>query len=163
MPAFHAALAQGADVFARDSRDRCSPLVVAAMNGEVRMVDTLLARGADVSQRCQSGYDALHVATVGQHIPVVHRLLQAGASPLSLAPDHFTPIHRAVLMKDVSRSVELLRTLLDFAGRQSAWRESVQSTEMRHKKSLATPLHSAVTKKNREVSASLASFCDFAL
>lgn len=54
-------------------------LVAAAAAGNTAMVDTLLARGADIRARDASGRTALMVATHANHVPIARALIAAGA------------------------------------------------------------------------------------
>jgi uncharacterized protein YceK len=55
------------------------PLVVAAQNGELAIVQALLDRGADANTKTQGGRTALEVAAGRGHAAVIPALLNAGA------------------------------------------------------------------------------------
>ena len=71
------ALAAAEPAFMRDPR----PLLAAAMFGDAEAVDLLLEFGADVHALDGDGISALHRAVQSGSLPVVDRLLRAGADP----------------------------------------------------------------------------------
>ena len=78
-----------------------TPLHLASARGDARIVDTLLAHGADVSARLPDGKTALHVAAVGGHLDVVERLINGGAD-LHSGDDHgATPLHTALAHESI--------------------------------------------------------------
>jgi ankyrin repeat protein len=82
-------LAAGATVDVRDFRGR-TPLFFAATAGAVRLVQALLARGADPRLARDDGYTALGIAIVQQHVDVIRAIGLAvpaapGWTPLTLA------------------------------------------------------------------------------
>jgi len=86
-----AILTQGADIHARDSLDR-TPLHYAVAAGSTKISDFLLARGAVVDAVDKHGYTPLHVATHKQHLPLLVRLIDAGADK-NRAPTKWQSIH----------------------------------------------------------------------
>jgi thiosulfate/3-mercaptopyruvate sulfurtransferase len=56
-----------------------TPLMKAALDGDLAMIDALLALGADTEARNPDGNTALWLASVGQSLPVIERLAEAGA------------------------------------------------------------------------------------
>ncbi|NJN26309.1 MAG: ankyrin repeat domain-containing protein [Cyclobacteriaceae bacterium] len=73
------ALAQGADVNARDENGRTA-LMLAAFNGHDHIVRLLLSKDAKVDLTDQSDRSALMFASSGPFAPTVQTLLEAGAS-----------------------------------------------------------------------------------
>jgi ankyrin repeat protein len=86
-------IAAGADVDSHEDAEQRTPLYLAAANGRLHMVDYLLSRGAavDAVADCKppqhaairfsgaGAKTALQAATEAGHLPVVKRLLDAGA------------------------------------------------------------------------------------
>lgn len=79
-------------------------LMVAAKEGQLAAVRSLLASGAKVGERStdtfHAGYTALHYAAGGGHVEVMRALLDAGADPSAAAADVLgeptcAPIHAA--------------------------------------------------------------------
>jgi ankyrin repeat protein len=68
----------GASVDARD-RLGARPLIHAARNGRLEMVDLLLARGAAINARNLAGATALYFAAERGHVAVAQRLIDRGA------------------------------------------------------------------------------------
>ncbi|RLN85301.1 hypothetical protein BBJ28_00014064 [Nothophytophthora sp. Chile5] len=92
---FERALARGADVDAADARDGCTPLQLAARDGNVKMVRFLLKNGAAVDVRNSYGATPLHfAASWGQH-RAVRVLLIHGAGVNTPDGSGKTPIIRA--------------------------------------------------------------------
>jgi len=69
----------------------------AAVTGNTRMLETLLARGVDVNSRDQRrGWTALLFATEAGHLPAVKLLMKNGANVnMGSIKDRFTPLMRA--------------------------------------------------------------------
>lgn len=93
----------GADIAARDEIDQ-TPLHRAAGEGEVAVVEALLAAGADVEAWTRhpdghgrlENYTPLHAASGGNEDPaVVAALLEAGADVNARGTSDRTPLHRA--------------------------------------------------------------------
>ncbi|XP_045866977.1 ankyrin repeat domain-containing protein 16 isoform X3 [Meles meles] len=74
----------GADVDARATPSRLTPLHFAAKEGHVSTVQELLSLGADINSRDERKRSALHLACAGQHAVCVRLLLRSG---LSDSPD----------------------------------------------------------------------------
>ncbi len=83
-----------------------TPLMLAAEEGYVRVVNTLLKYGANVSAKTVSGHTALHLAISHKHISVTKALIRAGADLTATAIRYtqgakvvqhtgFTPLHLA--------------------------------------------------------------------
>lgn len=76
-----ALIADGVDVNAHDSNLQDTPLHAAAgaWDEDGRILAALLEAGADIHARNCHGETALHVAALGQHLPMCEALLNAGA------------------------------------------------------------------------------------
>jgi ankyrin repeat protein len=67
-------------------------LMLAALRGNVPMMRTLLARGAQVQQ---PGWSALHYAATGGNVDAVRLMLEQGAALNALSPNGSTPLMMA--------------------------------------------------------------------
>lgn len=76
-----AALKKGADPNAPRKDDEATPLMVAALEGQVEIVAALLGAGADPNGRTQWDETALRNAVVRGHEAAVRTLLASGADP----------------------------------------------------------------------------------
>ena len=65
---------------ATTTRGGATPLYTAAFSGHLRVVELLIAAGADVNKACTNGTTPLAVALDGGHEDVAQRLLAAGAT-----------------------------------------------------------------------------------
>lgn len=128
--------------------DRRSALHYACGTGVVKVVQLLLANGAEVDLRDKEGYTPLHLASGYMHVPVIRALIDAGAdpevedkdgrSPLALVeslrdnlPDNNpTVFSRKLQLEEVSVIFFLFRTnvasLLLTDGRQSSQKKILQ-------------------------------------
>jgi ankyrin repeat protein len=87
-------LSIGADVNAKDSRDR-TPLHWASNNGHSQVVIELLNHGADVDAKNSRDLTPLHDACYNGHVAVVTELLSRGADVEAKTDDCDTPLHWA--------------------------------------------------------------------
>ena len=69
-----------------------TPLMMAAMLGQVRMAEQLIARGADVNK---TGWTPLHYAATGGHVDMVRLLLEEHAYIDAESPNGTTPLMMA--------------------------------------------------------------------
>lgn len=81
-----------------------SPLMMAALRGNIAAAEALLARGAKVQQQ---GWTPLHYAATGPEPKLVSLLLAKGAQIESLSPNKTTPLMMAARYGD-ERNVDLL-------------------------------------------------------
>lgn len=89
-----------------------SPLHHAAIRGDERLAQLLLAAGAAPDQRCASGCAGatpLHCAIAGRASAVVGRLLAAGARTDLRDDVGYTPLHLAAELGDLGITRALLR------------------------------------------------------
>ncbi len=95
LAAIRAALDHGADRNERDDDGR-TPLMHAAIDGQLQVAQLLLDSGADVDARDDLGNSALHYAAQGYH-PEMAKLLIAHKATLDIEDSHGnTPLWRAV-------------------------------------------------------------------
>ncbi len=86
------ALADGADVNARNSQSGATLLITAAVAGHTKAVATLLEHGADINARGQDGGTALHAAAFFGHTETAKFLLEKGADTNIRSNDGATPL-----------------------------------------------------------------------
>lgn len=87
----------------RNSRDE-SPLMLAALRGQERLVVQLVARGAAVNQ---TGWTPLHYAATGGHLRITAFLIGAHADVNAESPNGTTPLMMAAMYGN-SEVVKLL-------------------------------------------------------
>jgi ankyrin repeat protein len=75
------------------------PLKIAAVRGDIRAIEMLVAAGAELDARNEHGYTALQHAVEQGHLPAVQRLVELGASTDVLTDDGFTPLQEAEILK----------------------------------------------------------------
>ena len=69
-----------------------TPLMMAAMQGQVRLAEQLIARGADVNK---TGWTPLHYAATGGHVEMIRLLLEHHAYIDAESPNRTTPLMMA--------------------------------------------------------------------
>jgi uncharacterized protein len=87
----------------RNAQDE-SPLMLAALNGELEISQTLIERDADVNK---PGWAPLHYAATNSHIPVMQLLLDHHAYIDAASPNGSTPLMMAAMYGNAS-AVKLL-------------------------------------------------------
>lgn len=116
--------ARGLQVDARNTQDE-SPLMIAALRGQVQAVRSLIEREADVNK---AGWTPLHYAATGGHLKMIELLLEHyafidaqapnGNTPLMMAAYFGTPEAVKLLIEqgaDVKMTNQSGKTALDFA------------------------------------------------
>ena len=93
-----AKLAAGERVDQRDQYGR-TPLYMAALSGDINLVQLLLNHGADPAKgaRWKDGDTALHKAASGGHVDVIELLIEAGVNPNIRNTNRETPLHHAAV------------------------------------------------------------------
>ncbi|KAJ5624169.1 hypothetical protein N7510_000478 [Penicillium lagena] len=86
----------GANAKTNPKRDKASPLVTAADQGYLNIVNLLLEHGAEIDHAETSGYSALHSACAAGHFETAQLLLSKGADINLRGPDDMTPLMGAV-------------------------------------------------------------------
>jgi len=79
------------DVNVRNRQDE-SPLMIAALKGQLDMVRELIAKGADVNK---PGWAPLHYAATGSHLEIMSLLLENSAYIDAASPNGTTPLMMA--------------------------------------------------------------------
>ena len=69
-------LEKGADVDAKKSDSHVTPLMLAAVQGHVAVIRVLLEKGANVNERSNSGWTALHSASYTGQETIVRMLVE---------------------------------------------------------------------------------------
>ena len=118
--------ARQTNVEARNSKDE-SPLMLAALKGELELARELIARDADVNK---PGWAPLHYAATGGHVEVMRLLLEHHAFIDAESPNGSTPLMMAAMYgstaavkllldegADVQMKNQLGLSALDFAER----------------------------------------------
>lgn len=83
----------GIQVDIRNRTDE-SPLMMAALTGQIDLAEQLIARGADVNK---TGWTPLHYAASGGHAPIVKLLLKHHAYIDAASPNGTTPLMMAAM------------------------------------------------------------------
>jgi ankyrin repeat protein len=112
----------------RNAKDE-SPLMMAALKGQLDLARKLVARGADVNK---TGWTPLHYAATGGHLEIMNLLLENhayidaespnGTTPLMMAAQYGTPEATRLLLDagaDPRLKNQLGLTAIDFAYRAS--------------------------------------------
>jgi ankyrin repeat protein len=118
----------------RNAKDE-SPLMMAALKGQLDMVKKLVERGADVNK---TGWTPLHYAATGGHLEIMNLLLENhayidaespnGTTPLMMAAHYGSPAAVKLLLEagaDSTLRNQLGLTAIDFAARGNR-RESAE-------------------------------------
>lgn len=82
---------------AEDENTVAEQLGMAAKDGNLSAVETLLRDVRDINETDSRGYTALHWAVVGNHERIIRILLRAGADIEARGPEEMTPLHLAAL------------------------------------------------------------------
>jgi hypothetical protein len=90
-----------ATTWPRNVHNGCTPLIVAACNGDIFIVQQLIEAGADVNvastrPECALGHTPLYVAAAKGHTPVIEQLIKAGANVCLKCMDQYTALYVAV-------------------------------------------------------------------
>ena len=93
------------------------PMHVAAVQGSLGILQTLVAAGAEIDKPCcEDGWTALHVAANNGQVEAVRFLLQAGAEPdLTTKSDGLTALNLA----DLKGYAEVAQVLIENGARRN--------------------------------------------
>jgi ankyrin repeat protein len=94
-----------------------TPLMMAALRGDIEAAQLLLRRGAQVNR---SGWTPLHYAASGPQPPLVALLLERGAVIEALSPNRTTPLMMAAGYGAIDSAVLLLERGADAKARNDA-------------------------------------------
>ena len=97
------ATSRGIRAEVRNDKDE-SALMLAALRGDLPLVQALVAADADVNK---PGWTPLHYAATGGHVPVIEALLEAHAYIDAASPNGSTPLMMAAMYGNVA-SVQML-------------------------------------------------------
>ena len=86
----------GADVNVRHPRSADTPLIIAASQNKLPLVQLLISENADLSLKGKNGRTALHSAAAGGRAKVVQALLNGGANVDMRDESGDTALHKAV-------------------------------------------------------------------
>ncbi|KAI1103605.1 ankyrin repeat-containing domain protein [Jackrogersella minutella] len=85
---------KGADIEAKDPYDfNSTPIMVAARNGILPVIDLLISSGADINAADELGYTALHAACVSRRLDIIAKLLENGAHVNVTTKKGITALH----------------------------------------------------------------------
>lgn len=73
-----------------------SPLHMAALKGQLKIVEILLSKGADVNAHDSTGRTPLHCAIEGAHMEMVKLIVDRGANVTRVDAKGLSPLHMAV-------------------------------------------------------------------
>src|SRR6266702_2937545 len=122
----------GADANAQRD-DHTTPLHLAAANGHLEIIRTLLVHGVDVNAAAtRDNRTPLHEASKGGHVDIVRLLIQNGA-------DASTDLQRLLLLASSSRSAETVQLFIQLGA-------DVNARDGSH----STPLHLATSQKDAQ-------------
>lgn len=99
----------GTDVNALNMQYHITPLLLASWKGNIKLVQILLAAGADITIKAVAGDIILHIAVNKGHLEVVNTLLAAGANVNQAGYNNNTPLHNAAQ----NGNKELVQLLLE--------------------------------------------------
>jgi hypothetical protein len=91
------------------SDDKCTPLMIATLDGDAQMVEALFGKGGAVNATGCEGWTALMIATIEGHAEVARALIEHGADLNAANNRGWTAIRFAVSMDET----EILRLLVE--------------------------------------------------
>lgn len=87
-------LNSGAEIEAKDPNDNNStPIMVAARNGDLSILNLLISHGANINAADDSGFTVLHAACVSTRAEVIAKLLISGAKVNAVTKGGMSPLH----------------------------------------------------------------------
>jgi ankyrin repeat protein len=142
----------GADINASSSRESCvSPLVSAAENGDLQLVQLLLDRGVHTEDRCLRRQTALGIAAYQGHSELARKLLDAGAAvhtPVFNVDHRLAYTHSSALCEAVAEDHQsVVEVLLTHKADPNTRKYHLDHSDTAGR----TALHIAVTNENERI------------
>ena len=124
-----------------------APLVLAAYHGQTEVVRSLLASGADPSQKSPAGWSALMHAINGKFPEVAAQLIKAGCDVNAREPDQdWTALCLAAFTGDLDTTKRLLEKGADASAQTTeGWTPLTLAIQHKHEK-VALALQKAVAR-----------------
>jgi ankyrin repeat protein len=123
-----------------------TPLIVAAEEGQLEVVNILLAKGADVHATTNAGKSALYLGCERGHVELCKTLLEAGADPGQASCRKKIPLYTAA----EQGNLPMVKVLLPYTTKAHLFIETTYGT---------TPLFIATRSGNTNVKDLLVEFC----
>lgn len=114
-----------------------TPLMYAALVGDLPRTQQILSKGANVNQ---TGWSALHYAAIKGHTKIVSLLISKGANVNEHAPDGDTPLILAVRSGDVDTVQALIKAGADPLLSNFKAQNAIETAKSEGRRSLATAL-----------------------
>lgn len=114
-------LEKGSDVNEENERDKKTPLSLAAMYGDVELIQILLDKGANIKTADQANIPLLGYAAVGKDENIVRELLNRGADVTKKGAGGATPLMHAMTRPDHAITRLLLENGADVNDKDAKW------------------------------------------
>jgi ankyrin repeat protein len=105
-----------------------TPLLLASWQGQVKVVQALLARGAATEAKCRLGFTSLYAAVLNGQTDVARVLLESGADPNTVANDGTNPLIQAAFQGHTKCAKLLLAHGAHIAAPSTPYVKSVDSS-----------------------------------
>ena len=86
----------------------CTPLQLAVVLGEEKIVQFLISKGADIHTKTKEGYGVLHMAAWKGNINLTGKLVELGCNPDEKTKEGLAPIHLAAKFGHTDVAVKLI-------------------------------------------------------
>ena len=131
----NALVALGLDVNARN-KNNTTPLIRAATQNHLEVVEALIAAGADVNN---NKVGSLYFAARQSHCDIVSALLAAGANPNSKTNNGWMPLHAAVYHDRIESAKALIAAGADVTAKTDRGRTCIELCKSSAMKALFVP------------------------